>query len=102
MSYQLNQTPVSRSENVSSLLMQAATLLQQAAMISQAEQSKPVPAPVEDEIFNVKQAAEYLKISESSVRTLLRENSIPFYKVLNRYQFSKSALIEWRADKGRG
>lgn len=101
MSYQLNQTPVSPSENVSTLLMHAATLIQQAAMISQAEQSKPVPDPIEDEIFNVKQAAEYLKISESSIRTLLRENNIPFFKVLNRYRFSKADLIDWRREERR-
>lgn len=46
-------------------------------------------------ILNVREAAKYLRISESIVRRLVREERIPFFKIERRYLFSRTVVDNW-------
>jgi excisionase family DNA binding protein len=48
-----------------------------------------------DEIMNLKEASEFLKIHEGTVRELAKEGKIPARKIGREWRFSKTALIEW-------
>jgi len=48
-----------------------------------------------EEVFNVKEAADYLKCSQSTIRKLLRNKSIPSYRVAQRIFFKKSLIDLW-------
>lgn len=47
------------------------------------------------EIFNVKEIAQYLDCSESSIRSLVRDNSIPFFRIGAKLNFNKEAIDVW-------
>lgn len=47
------------------------------------------------EVFTVKELANYLKCSISTVRKLVRESKIPFFKVASKINFSKVRIDEW-------
>ena len=49
----------------------------------------------EKTIFNVPELCEYLHISQSSARKLIRTNSIPYYRVLSKIFFDKHAIDNW-------
>lgn len=49
----------------------------------------------EKTIFNVPDLCEYLHISQSSARKLVRTNSIPYYRVLSKIFFDKNAIDSW-------
>lgn len=36
---------------------------------------------MENETFNIKEVAKYLKVSQSGIRNLTRNKAIPFYKI---------------------
>ena len=46
-------------------------------------------------IMNVAEASEFLRVSESIVRRLIKEKRIPFHKIEGRYLFYKLKLEEW-------
>ena len=47
------------------------------------------------EIMNVKEVANYLKCSESSIRNLVREKKIPVFKINTKLNFNKLAIDNW-------
>ena len=47
------------------------------------------------EIMNVKEVAEYLKCSQSSIRNLVRDKKIPVFKINSKLNFNKSAIDNW-------
>lgn len=47
------------------------------------------------EIFNVKELADYLKCSVSSIRTLVRNKQIPFFRINSKLNFQKEAIDNW-------
>jgi excisionase family DNA binding protein len=49
------------------------------------------------EVLNVAEVAQYLGLSESLIRRLIREKKIPFQKVESRYLFFLPAIKEWLA-----
>ena len=49
----------------------------------------------EDDIIDVKTAAEILGLSPATVYGKTHRNEIPFFKRGKKLRFSKSALIEW-------
>lgn len=71
---------------------QQGLLLQLAQMIAQQQAQTSDPAV---QTFDVKEAAEYLRVSAWSVYDLIRTKSIPFFKVKNRYFFRKYELDKW-------
>ncbi|WP_422657372.1 helix-turn-helix domain-containing protein [Paenibacillus sp. EC2-1] len=71
---------------------QQGMLMQLAQMITQQQVQSPEP-PVQT--FDVKEAAEYLRVSAWSIYDLIRTKSIPFFKVKNRYFFRRYELDKW-------
>lgn len=50
-----------------------------------------------DEILNLKQAAEALGVSEKTLIKLLREEHIPARKIGREWRFSRESLLRWLA-----
>lgn len=53
----------------------------------------------EKQVFNVKELSEYLQISASSVRKLVRKNSIPYFRILSKILFNKESIDLWLKNK---
>lgn len=47
------------------------------------------------EVMNVKEVAEYLNCSQSSIRNLVRDNKIPVFKINTKLNFNKEAIDNW-------
>ena len=47
------------------------------------------------QILNVRDAAKFLRVSESIIRRLVREQRIPFFKIEGRYLFSRAVIENW-------
>lgn len=52
-----------------------------------------------DEFFTVEELANYLKLSESRVRQMIKANEIPTIKLGSVYRFSKNDIIFWMREK---
>lgn len=52
-----------------------------------------------NQMMTVKELADYVCISESTVRKLVRESKIPFVKVLSKILFNKQKVDNWLAEK---
>lgn len=52
---------------------------------------------MENDILNLEQAIDFLKVSEKTLIKLLREEHIPARKIGREWRFSKQALIDWIA-----
>lgn len=48
--------------------------------------------------FTVKEVAEYIGCSESSIRKLVKEKKIPYYKIYAKILFDKIAIDKWVYD----
>lgn len=48
-----------------------------------------------EEVFNVKEVAEYLHCSTSTIRKLMRKKEIPSFRVAYRVFFKKSIIDQW-------
>jgi excisionase family DNA binding protein len=49
----------------------------------------------EKEVLTPKEAANYLRISQSALYRYMRNKQIPCFKVGNRWRFKKSVLDKW-------
>ena len=47
------------------------------------------------EVMNVKEVAEYLNCSQSSIRNLVRDKKIPVFKINSKLNFNKEAIYNW-------
>ena len=47
------------------------------------------------EILNIKDLSEYLHCSISSIRKMIYENKIPYFRISNRYMFTRSIINKW-------
>ena len=47
------------------------------------------------QIFNVKEVADYLKCSVSSIRTLVRNKEIPYFRICSKLNSNKEAVDSW-------
>ncbi len=50
-------------------------------------------------IYSVKEISKYLNLSESTVRTLVREHKIPFFKISGTIKFDLDKVNEWIDNK---
>ena len=50
-------------------------------------------------VFNVKEVSEYLSVSESTVRKLVRKNDIPYYRIYSKILFDKESVDLWLKQK---
>lgn len=57
----------------------------------------PVEGDVMDELLDLRQAADFLGISEKSLLRLLSQEELPARKIVGKWRFSKDALIMWIA-----
>ncbi len=48
-----------------------------------------------DEVFNIKELANYLHCSESTIRKLVRNKVIPSFRIANRIFFRKNFIDTW-------
>ena len=48
-----------------------------------------------EEVFDVKEVADYLHCSQSTIRKLLKNNQIPSFRVAYRVFFQKSLIDLW-------
>lgn len=48
-----------------------------------------------DDILSIDQLARYLKVSKSTLYTLVREGGIPSHKVGRHWRFRKAAIDRW-------
>ena len=46
-------------------------------------------------VFSVNELSQYLHISQSTIRKLVREKSIPHYRILSRIFFDKESIDTW-------
>lgn len=47
------------------------------------------------EILNVKEVADYLSCSVSSIRNLVREKKLPCFRIGSKINFNKEAIDNW-------
>jgi excisionase family DNA binding protein len=52
-------------------------------------------AQTEKEVFNVREAAQFLGISERTIRQLITEQQVPFARVGGSLRLRRTALVEW-------
>jgi len=53
------------------------------------------PAPAEDQLIGIKEAAKILNLAVSSVYTLVHKRQIPFMKRHQKLYFSRAELMDW-------
>jgi len=49
-------------------------------------------------IMDVPDVAAFLRVSESTIRKLVKEKRIPYFKIEGRYLFYRGALEKWASD----
>ena len=54
---------------------------------------------MEENIFTLKETAQYLKISNSTIYKLIFEENLPAAKVANKWRIKKSKLDKWIDEK---
>jgi excisionase family DNA binding protein len=59
------------------------------------------PAPVR-EVMDIRQAADYLGISADSLYRYASENTVPAFRLGNRWRFKKSRLDAWMDEQSGG
>ncbi len=65
--------------------------------MSQATNDAPqAPAPKTlPEVLTLAEAAEYMRVSESEINDLIRQQGLPARKIGNEWRFLKAALQDW-------
>lgn len=53
-------------------------------------------------VLNVKELKEYLSVSESTIRKLVRENKVPFFRIASKILFDQEVIDKWLADQQMG
>ena len=46
-------------------------------------------------VLNVKEVKDYLSVSESTIRKLVRENKIPYFRVASKILFDQEKIDLW-------
>lgn len=68
------------------------------------QQGKPalsalLPFPIAREVFNVRQAAQYIGLSPDTVYKYAGSGAMPGFKIGNRWRFKKSVLDRWMEEQ---
>ena len=50
---------------------------------------------MENETMNIKELSKYLKVSQSGIRNLVRNKSIPIFRIGNRIYAKRSSIDLW-------
>lgn len=51
------------------------------------------------EIMTIKQVAEYLKVSPRTIYKLVKDGTIPTFKIMNMWRFERSKIDQWINEK---
>ena len=51
------------------------------------------------EVMNIRQASQYLGVSQDTLYKYVNEQKIPAFKLGNRWRFKKSKLDQWMEEK---
>ena len=62
---------------------------------------KAIASPVR-EVMDIRQAADYLGISADSLYRYASENTVPAFRLGNRWRFKKSRLDAWMDEQSTG
>ncbi len=54
------------------------------------------------EIMTIKQVAEYLKVSPRTIYKLVKDGTIPTFKIMNMWRFERSKIDQWINEKSEG
>ena len=46
-------------------------------------------------VLNIKEVKDYLSVSESTIRKLVRENKIPYFRVASKILFDQEKIDQW-------
>ena len=46
-------------------------------------------------VLNVKEVKDYLSVSESTIRKLVRENKIPYFRIASKILFDQEKIDQW-------
>lgn len=52
-----------------------------------------------NEIMTIKQVAEYLKVSPRSIYKLVKDGSIPTFRIMNMWRFERTKIDQWINEK---
>ncbi|MDP2646232.1 MAG: helix-turn-helix domain-containing protein [Desulfobacterales bacterium] len=52
-----------------------------------------------DDVFNIDELADYLKIPKSTLYKLVREGKIPAQKVGRHWRFHKESIVRWLGNR---
>ena len=52
-----------------------------------------------NEIMTIKQVAEYLKVSPRSIYKLVKDGSIPTFRIMNMWRFERIKIDQWINEK---
>ena len=61
----------------------------------------PLPSDLPD-VLNSREAARFLRISEKTLHSLLKQRQLPAFKCGKQHRFLKDTLKRWAQDGGRG
>lgn len=50
-------------------------------------------------VLNVKELKDYLSVSESTIRKLVRENKVPFFRIASKILFDQEVIDKWLDDQ---
>ena len=64
-------------------------------LIASTPQTQPEVPHFEEDILTPKEAAQYLKVCEATIRNNIKRGTIPHFHVNGRVRFKKSGLNEW-------
>lgn len=81
--------------SVELLLLQAIQLIQAQQQAAAKVEQQPLKEGQGSETMDVKEAAEYLKVSQWTVRDMVRTKSIPHFRVRSRIFFRRRELDQW-------
>ena len=55
---------------------------------------------MEKKYFNTKQVAEFLTLSVGTIKGMIKEGKIPYYRIGKRILFDRDKIIEWVESQG--
>lgn len=53
-------------------------------------------------VLNVKEVKDYLSVSESTIRKLVRENKIPYFRIASKILFDQDKIDKWIESNEKG
>lgn len=91
---------INAKPNAELLLSQIALFLQ--AQLEEEQEPAPVPADEPQQQMDVRETAQYLRVSEWTVRDMVRTNQLPHIRIRSRIFFRRRELDKWLNEQLQG